>query len=338
MNAWQFTSEAYPVQTRDEYWKETLERLGFHIEPTSAERAMHDIAVSRTSPRGVEFIRISSNAQSLHHRCANDKLLLCLPIEGSGTHEPSSCAIGPGDVLIVPPGQSLSLTFPRRFRLLTVRMPREVISLRVLGPEALKLKHVRDRAGFAKVFSCLLVSVSENLETLTGDDFRALDIAVAEMLLACLATGSKSGTGGQVALLHRIRQDIEARLGDPSLSPASVAEAGGLSERYVQKLFETASENFSSFVRRRRLERCRSDLRNPQCDHLSISDICFRWGFNDASHFSRAFRDQFGLSPKAYRHQNEVVADDNNLALISRGRPQQTRAILRQGEHVDPPL
>jgi AraC-like DNA-binding protein len=34
---------------------------------------------------------------------------------------------------------------------------------------------------------------------------------------------------------------------------------------------------------------------------LSISEICFRWGFNGSAHFSRAFRDQYGVSPREFR-------------------------------------
>jgi AraC-like DNA-binding protein len=43
------------------------------------------------------------------------------------------------------------------------------------------------------------------------------------------------------------------------------------------------------------------DLSSPLCARLSISQICFRWGFNDSAHFSRAFRNQFGLSPREHR-------------------------------------
>ena len=32
-----------------------------------------------------------------------------------------------------------------------------------------------------------------------------------------------------------------------------------------------------------------------------VSEIAFAWGFNDASHFSRAFKQRFGMSPKEYR-------------------------------------
>lgn len=35
--------------------------------------------------------------------------------------------------------------------------------------------------------------------------------------------------------------------------------------------------------------------------HASISTIALAHGFNDLSHFSRAFRDRFGMSPRGYR-------------------------------------
>ena len=36
----------------------------------------------------------------------------------------------------------------------------------------------------------------------------------------------------------------------------------------------------------------------------SISDICYMTGFNNTSYFSKKFREQYGISPKAYRAQN----------------------------------
>jgi AraC-like DNA-binding protein len=53
-----------------------------------------------------------------------------------------------------------------------------------------------------------------------------------------------------------------------------------------------------------RLEACRRELGDPQQGHRSISDIAFGWGFNDAAHFSRAFRERFGLSPREWRASN----------------------------------
>ncbi|WP_429933641.1 helix-turn-helix domain-containing protein [Agrobacterium vitis] len=40
-------------------------------------------------------------------------------------------------------------------------------------------------------------------------------------------------------------------------------------------------------------------LRKGTC--LTISEAAFRWGFNDMSYFSRAFRRRFGVVPRDYR-------------------------------------
>jgi len=71
--------------------------------------------------------------------------------------------------------------------------------------------------------------------------------------------------------------------------------------RYLQKLFSMSGNTFSGYVRSRRLARCRADLISPLYADLSITEICYRWGFNASSHFSRAFREEFGQSPREYR-------------------------------------
>ncbi|MBI3376628.1 MAG: helix-turn-helix domain-containing protein [Betaproteobacteria bacterium] len=35
--------------------------------------------------------------------------------------------------------------------------------------------------------------------------------------------------------------------------------------------------------------------------HRGICDIAYRWGFNDPTHFGRAFRERFGQSPREFR-------------------------------------
>jgi len=49
------------------------------------------------------------------------------------------------------------------------------------------------------------------------------------------------------------------------------------------------------------LERCRADLGDAALAGEPVATIGFRWGFTDAAHFSRAFREQFGVAPRAYR-------------------------------------
>ncbi len=81
-----------------------------------------------------------------------------------------------------------------------------------------------------------------------------------------------------------------------------------MSPRYLQKLFKSADETFGHYILARRLERCRADLASPLCRQLSISEICFRWGFNGSAHFSRVFRDRFGASPREFRRATAAGA------------------------------
>jgi len=38
-----------------------------------------------------------------------------------------------------------------------------------------------------------------------------------------------------------------------------------------------------------------------------VSEVAFSWGFNDATHFSRSFKEQFGLSPRDWKQQSGTL-------------------------------
>jgi AraC-like DNA-binding protein len=46
---------------------------------------------------------------------------------------------------------------------------------------------------------------------------------------------------------------------------------------------------------------CRRDLADPALRHRPITDIAFAAGFNDLSHFSRAYRERYGCAPSDAR-------------------------------------
>jgi AraC-like DNA-binding protein len=69
----------------------------------------------------------------------------------------------------------------------------------------------------------------------------------------------------------------------------------------VHKVFQTEGTTVSDQIWRMRLARCREDLCNPAYANQSITDIAFSWGFNSSAHFSRAFKDEFGVCPRILR-------------------------------------
>jgi AraC-like DNA-binding protein len=74
-----------------------------------------------------------------------------------------------------------------------------------------------------------------------------------------------------------------------------------MSSRHVNNLLAAQDQSFGRYVLARRLDQCRRNLADRSLSHRQISEIAFAWGFNDQSHFSRAFKERFGLSPRDYR-------------------------------------
>jgi AraC family transcriptional regulator, positive regulator of tynA and feaB len=94
---------------------------------------------------------------------------------------------------------------------------------------------------------------------------------------------------------------IETHLAEPSLDPSSIASELGISVRHLHRLFARQGDSPADWIRQRRLENSRSDLADVRFRDRTITEIAFLWGFSDSAHFSRSFRKQFGISPRAFR-------------------------------------
>ena len=55
-----------------------------------------------------------------------------------------------------------------------------------------------------------------------------------------------------------------------------------------------------------RLAACSVALRDRNQRDLNISEIAYRWGFNDLSHFNKAFRARYDQTPREWRNQPET--------------------------------
>jgi AraC family transcriptional regulator, positive regulator of tynA and feaB len=109
-------------------------------------------------------------------------------------------------------------------------------------------------------------------------------------------------------LVGRIHQYILENLDGVDLSPRAIAAANGVSVRQLHRVFSATGTTVSQYVRRLRLARCAAELRIVSGSTEGITVIAFRWGFNDSAHFSKAFRAEFGQSPRAYRAQHRDSA------------------------------
>jgi AraC family transcriptional activator of tynA and feaB len=106
-------------------------------------------------------------------------------------------------------------------------------------------------------------------------------------------------TARKEALQARARRYIRAHLRDPGLGPVSIAAALAVSVRTLHGAFADSGESVAALIRSVRLARCREDLESGTGD--SISEIAYRWGFSEPTHFSHAFRREFGMTPREAR-------------------------------------
>ena len=101
---------------------------------------------------------------------------------------------------------------------------------------------------------------------------------------------------------------------DQGLRARAAARSASFGVAQIARASAPVAEHDAPRLRRRAVLAHRLDLdaaarRAPsatsatrRCAARTISEIAFGWGFNDAAHFSRAFRARFGCSPRDVRH------------------------------------
>jgi AraC-like DNA-binding protein len=307
---WRFATDSFERGERRRAWRQAMSRLRLPMGDAPEPEPFEGAVSCLTSPLGMDFALMSASPQQIAGRNPDQPaavwLVLLLQGEATFWDGQTTSMLCPGDIIYGPTGVNAALTLTTRFRLLFVNAPRVALDHRLVAPLSLTVGRLHSESGIGHVFSGLLRATAEALPDLTSEELRPVELALTEFLVANLAAeDSPAALGGAEAArathLHRICQSIETQLSDPDLTLTQVAEKDGISPRSLQKLFATAGYNFSTYLRTRRLERCWMDLTNPMCASLSISEICFRWGFNGSAHFSRAFKERFAMSPRECR-------------------------------------
>ena len=332
-----FTSESYAQHDRPEAWRDVLSAVG--LKPAHANSFYDGHATaSHRQARGVALTRLSAGAQaiSLDSPSHEDLPIAMMPLEdGIMLRSGAAHRIVPvGHLLLLPRSGDWSLVFQRDMRAIVLSVTSDALHGRITGKLRMREPQVITPGGFADVFSRMLDVTARTLGSLSDVEWAAIAQSLVDLLLTLVhrlpapaADATQSLT--QAAILHRICQTIERRLDDPELSPSRVAQAEGISERYLQKLFEGAGDNFTHYVRERRLQRAWADLSNPAEAQQSISEIAFRFGFSDSAHFSRTFRQRFGLSPREFRQQEAERVTASATARGQRGWPHDALAQVR---------
>jgi AraC-like DNA-binding protein len=216
-------------------------------------------------------------------------------------------ALAPGDFTLVDLSHPCQLNdVDDEHEVLAVMFPRTALPLRHNELERLTAVPMSGRDGLGAPISSLAIYMARHLGDYGPTEGARLATALMDLLIVALA--ERMDRGAMVspvtrrrALLACVRSFIDQRLAEPELSPAMIAASHHISVRYLHKLFEGEGLTVGGWIRARRLEGCRRDLLDPSLSVLPVSAIAFRWGFADAAHFTRVFRDAYGHPPGEFR-------------------------------------
>jgi transcriptional regulator GlxA family with amidase domain len=101
--------------------------------------------------------------------------------------------------------------------------------------------------------------------------------------------------------LAAARRFLEANYSNPTLGPADVATALGISVRALHRLFEQSDHSFAQTLLKLRLAAAHDAIACGN-GNLRISEVALQCGFSDISSFNRCFRAHYGTSPSGARH------------------------------------
>ncbi|MEN7538584.1 acetamidase/formamidase family protein [Aurantiacibacter flavus] len=329
-----FTTNTYPKEQRLDAWRFALQRASLSLENTPDTNIYGEL-VQVESDSGITFTRLVGTPQdyTFDFRETPGSFWLAVILDGNCLLRGGSSLIemDEGDMICAPGDKPASLQLLGDHRLLLLRIPATSVDQRLKAPMPQEPRKLSADSGPTRLLFSLLASLADMSMELTPSNLRPVELSLPEFLLASLMSDAPpralgGAAGMRAALLERIFQTIEMKLSDPDLNYQQVASEHGISPRYLQKLFESIDDSFGHYVKLRRLERCRLDLISPLHSQKSISDILFQWGFNDSASFSRAFREQYGISPREYR--KHAQSDDHaGSESLRRGRPASRRDI-----------
>ncbi|URN08748.1 helix-turn-helix domain-containing protein [Actinomadura madurae] len=307
-----FQAEDAPVASRHEYWQHLMHQMLVPMDLRLTEPGFRGRVVAGDAGAAQIFelsITAGDAVRTPRLIRRSDPGLCKIDVSVAGEtlieQDGRQAMLAPGDFAFV------DLSRPARWvntapgRVVAVSFPRALLPLRHRDLGTLTGTRVPGTGGPGALISSLARQLPGQLDGM-GAAAHRLGGAVLDLLTAVFAArldrpGDASRDARHRALLLRVHAYIDARLGDPGLTPGRIAAAHHISVRHLYTLFEAQGTSVAEWIRLRRLDRARADLLDPALRARPVSAIAARWGFPNAAHFNRVFRAVHGEPPGEFR-------------------------------------
>ena len=325
------TTEAVAPDQRLAYWVDMICTTYVQLECDAHESDHFRGSILSHRLPGLDLSVVNSRAQRVMRtprviaNASDDYFIVSLQTQGHAviSQDGRDALMSPGDFAIYDSTRPYVLRFGGDFEEIVLKLRGDQIRSLVHNTEALTATTVSGRTGAGHLLINMIKTLRDEVDSLLPASAAAVASGVVNLLVAGLQSlpACKKAEMSSMSAYHvaRIRQCIDARLQDPALSIESIAAELAMSVGHLHRLFKTEPLSPSQYLRNRRLEACSRELLDARRAKASVAEIAFKWGFNDAAHFSRAFRDRFDCSPREWRRQAQIK-DDPDWAPSSAAR------------------
>tara|TARA_A100001391_G_scaffold126315_1_gene86394 strand:+ start:4456 stop:5418 length:963 start_codon:yes stop_codon:yes gene_type:complete len=310
-----YSTDSVRARERTAYWQEVVCDTFVPLDCRFPHQDAFRGSLDARSVADLSCVRVSSSAQRVTRtrrriaRGDGEYVLVGLALRGRSRviQDDREAGLSAGDFVLYDTRRPYQLRFDGEFEQQIVQLPCRQLERR-LGPfEGLTARAFSRADPLGRLtFDFLrdLGGISETLDSQTQERVAGQGLDLLATALARWANTPLLEDAGRNTLLLRIKRYLDAHLGDADLGPARVAAAFEVTPRYINQLLHHENTSLGRYImlaRLARLARCAGELADPAFNHRQIAEIAYRWGFQDPAHFSRRFRDHYGVSPRAYR-------------------------------------
>jgi AraC-like DNA-binding protein len=218
------------------------------------------------------------------------------------------------------------INFPRGVAIRTCLVPRRTLGVRDEQLERATATAIDADGPVAALVGPLLATLAETAAHCPDHVAGRLAHSITGLVAALIveraeAAGDMEGTpDSRCSRIRDVRAYVDRHLRDPGLCPVTISAAHQMSVRSLHKLFVGQEVTVRRLIQRRRLQECARDLARDDIGATTVSGVARRWGFTSPAHFSRLFRDAYGMSPSQWRDTRGGAALPEPLGGPSRGK------------------
>jgi AraC family transcriptional activator of tynA and feaB len=306
-----WSTDAVKAGERFSFWREVVCQTVLNV----ATEAPRDRFRAHISGRSFAALRIAAFDSTSHEivrspqhtaRFPEDNYLISLQRRGHSriTQDGDPFPLDPGEIAIVDGQKPFRIGFPAPVSRVIAVIPRKTLDTRAPWLRDRPLRKIVSGSPYSDLTRRHLLQLAIRHHSLQESEASLLTENLCNLLALAGAHDIPVNALRPELQIEALLAFCRQNLSDPELSPRSVAARFGISVRTLHLRFERVGETFGRWLLDNRLEACGKTLRDPHQRATGISEIAYRWGFNDLSHFNKAFRARFDMTPREWRNSS----------------------------------